>query len=165
MGRLEREARDVLVEQQKKRLTVFAELPHQTFMVHGIKAPAIESLMVLISPASGSADKVKALLRLRRVLKDFERNFPEPTRENTWHPNSWIMIDIRDRFFRDHCIGLSAERLKTMRLGINFFIIIYDYDPPYRMMIDWWAKQLDIKNWDYQASAPLFPRNWPWWKD
>ena len=140
MGRLEREARDRRVEEQKKRHTVFASLPYQTFMVHAIKKP---------------------LLKLVTLFAD---KFPEPTEENTWHPNSHRLIKGRDEFFK-HCVGLAPERLKLLRAGINFVIVIYDYDPPYRMMIDWWAKQLKIENWDYDVPITIVNHNWSWWKE
>lgn len=164
MGRLEREATQERNRIVQERRTVFSSLPVQTFMVHGIKAPALENISILLSPESNPAQKLKALMALRRVLHDFEKNFPEPTPENTWHPNSHLLCQVRDEFFK-HCVGLSCERLRTLRLGINFFIIIYDYDPPYRMMIDWWAKQLKIQNWDFTVPITMVQRNWPWWQE
>ncbi len=163
MGRLEEEARNARVELQKQRMTIFTSLPYQTFMVHAIKAPAIESLMLLISPEAGKADKFKALLQLRKALKAFDEKFPEPTEENTWHPNSHRLIRIRDEFFK-HC-HLDESRQKLLRLGTNFVIVIYDYDPPYRMMIDWWARMLEIQNWDFDVPLSTIKRNWEWWHE
>lgn len=139
MGRLEQEARDERVKQQKKRMTIFASLPYQTFMVHALKAPLV------------------------KLINLFVDKFPEPTKENTWHPNSHRLIEIRDEFFK-HCF-LHESKLKILRAGINFAIVIYDYDPPYRMMIDWWAKQLKIQNWNYDMPITITGRNWSWWKE
>ncbi len=169
MGRLEREQTQLRNEKQLERVTVYSALPHQTFMVHGIKAPMIQSIVTIISPESSDMDRFKALLQARRVLANFEKNFPEPQHgiepisglPYVWHPNSHTLIDIRDEYFK-HC-QLEQPRLKLLRMGIDFVIIIYDYDPPYRMMIDWWAKQLKILNWRYDIPITINARDWKWW--
>lgn len=162
MGRLEREARDKRVEQQKKRQTVYT-VEYQTYFVNYIKEPIFENLAIVVSPVSSRAEKFKALIHIRRISEDFTRNIPEPTKENTWHPNSHRLIEWRDEFFR-HCY-LEHVRLRYLRLIINFVIIIYDYDPPYRMMIDWWAKQMKIQNWNYDVPVTINAHNWQWWKE
>ncbi len=150
------------MRQYQERMTVFSDLPHQTFMVHGIKAPLMEGVMELLTPGRNTGDNFKSMYKIARSLKGFEKNFPEPTQENTWHPNSHILINIRDEFFK-HC-QLDERRRRLLRLAINFVIAIYDYDPPYRMMIDWWAQQLKIQNWRYDVPVKLINYNWTWWK-
>jgi len=173
MGRLEKEAQEARHKLQKERVTVYTSLPYQTFMVHAIKKPAVEAITTILSPDTSSVEKVKALLKLRKALGDFERNFPEPSSTigdpgYCWHPNSHILISIRDEFFT-HCrldkSNDPCNRNGIIRVVINFLIVIYDYDPPYRMMIDWWAKKLDIKNWRYDIPFSTIPRKWAWWTE
>jgi hypothetical protein len=170
MGRLEKEARDERVRQQMARQTVYTSLPYQTFMVHAIKAPMLENLMAIISPEATTQDRVKAMLRIRKILELFNDKFPEPQIEihpetglpYVWHPNSELLIKYRDEFFT-HC-HLGGMREKFLRMGINFLIIIYDYDPPYRMMIDWWAERL-IQGWRLDIPITVHPHAWAWWTE
>lgn len=152
------------------RQTVYASLPYQTFMVHAIKKPALEYLMTLISPEAKAGDRVKALFRLRKVAELFGSKFPEPVDgihpetglPYIWHPNSRLLIKTRDEFFT-HC-KIGGAREQFIRLAINFLIILYDYDPPYRMMIDWWAVRL-IKDWKLDVPVTVHGYNWGWWKE
>ena len=163
MGEAWKKARDARVAEAKKRLsTPYAGYEWQQRMINDVKAPAMEAFVLLLSPEAGVTGKLGALLKLRRALKGFEQ-FPEPTKENTWNPNSHRLIELRDEFFQ-HC-HLGGGRNRFLRLGINFLIIIYDYDPPYRMMIDWWAKKLGLQNWEHGIPVKLVQTNWPWWKE
>lgn len=170
MGRLEQEARDERVRLQKQRMTLYGSLPYQTFMVHAIKAPLMEGIGILTNPAASQTQKIRALYKIRKALKAFEKNFPEPSltaKEGEpgycWHPNSQRLIALRDEFFT-HC-KLGGSRDKLMRLGINFVIVIYDYDPPYRMMIDWWADKLQMKNWKFDIPVTVHGHSWWWWTE
>lgn len=141
MGRLEREQRDERVKKEKMIYgTPFASFPLQTLMITKIKRP---------------------LLKLVAMFGD---HFPEPTKENTWHPNSHHLIDLRDEFFR-HCFIPNEERIKLLRIIFNFVIVIYDYDRPYRMMMDWCKEQLDRKQWAPRESEQPTKCNFNWWKE
>jgi hypothetical protein len=169
MGRPEKEARDERLKQQQERITVYSSLPYQTFMVHAIKAPVVEGVFTIFSPTANKAQKTQAMLKAYRGLKAFEDKFPEPQHGNepttglpyAWHPNSHALIDLRDEFFK-HC-HLNDGRCRLLRTFINAVIIIYDYDPPYRMMIDWWAQQLNIQNWRFDMPVTVVNHNWEWW--
>jgi hypothetical protein len=137
MGILERKARDARVKEHKKRQTIFTSSPYQKFMIHGIKAP------------------------LLKLLNLFAERFPEPTKENTWCPNSHTLIDIRDEFFR--WCHLDKRRNRVLRAIINFVIVMYDYDPPYRMMIDWWVEQIEAKKWRHDVPIKVTDYKPFWW--
>jgi hypothetical protein len=77
---------------------------------------------------------------------------PEPTKDNTWHPNSKVLIELRDEFFQ-HLINPGRE--KIYRAIWNFVIAIYDYDPAYRFLIDWIGEQWKRKTWT--PREPLIP--------
>ncbi len=143
MARLEREARDARVKETERRMQrgIYGQLPYQVFMIHAIKAPMLESIAALLSPESGNGNKLKALIALRKVIKNLDK-FPEPTIENTWHPNSHRLIELRDEFFERY---RRFPFRHLIQKGIKFGIIIYDYDRPYRDMGDWAKAELDKK--------------------
>jgi hypothetical protein len=162
-------ARDKRVEEAKKRQTVYSSFDYQKVMIEDIKRPMLESLMVILSPESSKTGTLKALLNLAKVLNKFESSFPEPQRgihpetglPYIWNPNSKRLIEYRDEFF-SHC-KLGGIRERILRAGINFIIIIYDYDPPYRFMIEWWAKKLEIKNWNHDIPPKVVNYKPFWW--
>lgn len=127
------------IDLKEKQATVFSSLPMQVFMIHAIKIP-------LIKIASLIASKL-----------------PEPTKENTWHPNSHNLIEIRDEFFK-HCF-LEEARLKLIRVIFNFVIIIYDFDPPWRMMIDWVREEANKKEWKPKGYGMNTLPDWRWWHE
>ena len=153
-----KEARDKRVEEAKKRQTVFSSYEWQHRMVEEVKGPALEGLMDILSSNYGR--RLGGLLKLRRAMQAWV-DFPEPTKENTWHPNSHRLIDIRDDFLS--LCQLDEKHIRFIRLAINFIIVLYDYDPPYRMLIDWWAKKLGMTNWDYSIPITVVGHNWKWW--
>lgn len=123
----------------------------------------MSAILVLASPTTSLFAKIKAIFQVigsYRALNDL----PEPTFENTWHPNSHRLIELRDEFFK-HCVGLGTPRLKFMRAFINFIIIMYDYDRPYRDMMDWAKEALEKKGWDARGSQDLIAAHWPYWKE
>ena len=63
------------------------------------------------------------------------KKLPEPTKENTNWPNTHILIEIRDEFFKHE--GKNSKRTRILRVIFNFIIIKYEYDPYYRKRIDW----------------------------
>jgi len=64
---------------------------------------------------------------------------PEPTKETCKFPNSHHLVDKRDRFFQHIKWGIRDNALRAI---INFAIIMYEYDPPYRRLMNWWLKEL-----------------------
>jgi len=163
MGRLEKEARDERVRKSKIISgTPFAQMSCQVYMVHAIKAPLVASVNTLMSPESSKIDKLKAFNELRKLLPKFSK-LPIPTKENTWHPNSHHLIDIRDEFFK-RC-HLDNNRLWFINTLFNFAIILYDYDRPYRMMMDWCKEQLDRKKWAPRESQSVCGWDYSWWDE
>jgi hypothetical protein len=147
---------------QRRRQTVYTSCEWQERMIREVKGPVVAAVECLMNPEAGYGEKARRLLSLRRALMAF-KEFPEPVKGNTWHPNSHVLIEIRDEFFR-HC-RLGEGRNTLFRLFINFIIILYDYDPPYRMMIDWWAFHLKLRNWNYDTPVRVHGRLWGWWAE
>ena len=83
---------------------------------------------------------------------------PEPTKETCKFPNSHHLIDIRDRFF--HHLNMPT-RDKALRAIINFVIVMYEYDVPYRIFMDWWFKELvKLHNEGLWADTPDKHKRW-----
>lgn len=105
-----------------KHLTIFSSLPVQVYMIHNIKNPIL------------SGDRHKILVGLRNIDK-----LPEPTTENTWHPNTINLLNLRDWFFGQWYIMLIClipPVKRTLKRIIKFVIILYDFDPPWRWILD-----------------------------
>ena len=105
-----------------------------------IKAGLIPALVIL-----GEPERLKNPIELIRVVKGAKdilpliREIPRPTIENCKYPNSKLLCELRDWF----CGNLQLEiRNKALETIINGVIIIYEYDPPYRHLIDLWLMKI-----------------------
>jgi hypothetical protein len=153
MGKEWREARDARVKRLKEQQSrcIYGQWPQQSFIVDSIKAPLLANIQLI---RTGTAkEKVKAALGLRQVAKDF-RKLPVPTVENTWHPNSHKLIEVRDSISRKYFLGSNS----LFNLGADFLIVMYDYDPPYRDMADDVYEQLRSRPWGVESLALV--RDW-----
>jgi len=161
-------ARDERLREANRRKTVYSSFDYQKVMIEDIKRPLLENLMIILSPDSSKSDILKALLNLMKVLRRFEK-YPEPQRgihpetglPYVWNPNSLRLIELRDEFF-SHC-KLGGLRERILRAGINFIIIIYDYDPPYRFMLEWWIEKLEPKHWNRHIPVKVVDFKPFWW--
>ena len=96
-------------------VTIFNTGPVNRFFVESVKRP----LIVLLG-----------------LLAD---NLPEPTKENTYYPNTKVIIELRDEFFS---LENNPGRHKAFKAIWNFVIILYDYDRYYRHRIDWLIERI-----------------------
>ena len=65
--------------------------------------------------------------------------YPEPTRENTLHPNTHRLLDIRDKFFECWEVEARASLLKVL---FRILIVKYEHSPTWRNMFDWFLKEM-----------------------
>jgi len=100
---------------------------------------------------------------LMTIMSAVLHQMPEPTIENTWHPNAHRMITVRDEF-KVNC-SLPPERKDTILAMMNFAIMLYDYDPPYRDLMDWAKERIDELGWEPRFSMNLIAHNWKWWNE
>ncbi len=129
----------MITDLKEKKRTIYSSLPMQLFMIEAIKAPLLKVACLIAS------------------------KLPEPTIENTWHPNSHRMIERRDEFF-EHCF-LPEPRRTFIRMAINFVIIIYDFDSPWRMMIDWFIEPWHLEGWQLRGYGEEKQPIYDWWKE
>jgi len=70
--------------------------------------------------------------------------YPEPTHENVLHPNSHILLELRDEFFR--CWDTGGRTMLFQALW-RVLIVKYEHSPNYRNMLDWLIMMLLKSNW------------------
>ncbi len=85
---------------------------------------------------------------------------PKPTKDNAPHHNSQIFIRARDHLF-SHLNMPSRE--KELRALINFFIAMYEYDKPYREMVNELKAEIDKETW--LQSPPKWLRGHGYWRE
>ena len=95
---------------------------------------------------------------IRRAMACFKimRELPEPTKENCKYQNTHYLIDYRDDFFNRLDMPTRDWILEAL---FKFFIIVYEYDPPYRHFIDYLLQSIK----DNDKWLPLkegFPNRW-----
>ena len=86
---------------------------------------------------------IEAIVRL--ALK-----YPPPLRDTVEHPNSQLLLDIRDKFFEHED---NPDREVLFKAIWRIFIVEYEHDSYYRWRIDWVLDE--IKKSDWQPKPPL----------
>jgi len=142
--------------------TVFETVPMQLYMIHTIKTPIIFAIDTIFNPNASKLDKLKAASKLYKAFQAISK-MPEPTLENTTHPNAHNLIILRD-WLLGKC-NLSYERMGLIRHLINFAIIIVQFDPPWRWIIDSLREESLKLTWvprDYDRTGAV---KYEWWKE
>ena len=139
--------------------TIYYSLAMQFYITSEIKTPAMQAIEVIF----GKETKFKKLKALKVLWDAFEacKGLPEPTKENTWHPNTHNLIDLRD-FLLEHC-HLNALRMNFIRRIANFTIILYDFDPPWRFILDSVKDEALKKEWKQRGYEDKWAKTYVWW--
>jgi len=103
-------------------------------MIHAIKTPLMEGMRDL------SSLKLNNMKKLWRVYEAI-RKLPEPTKDKTWHPNTHKIIEFREWFYERYWF------LRFTHPIFNFVVIIYDFDAPWRFMIDKIKREASTLDW------------------
>jgi len=134
----------------------------QMYMNTVIKKPALEAVQVIFSDEASRIKKIKAAKTLWDVFQSLQ-GLPEPTKENTWHPNAHNLIDLREWMFK-RCF-LGSLRMVFIRRVINFIIILYDFDPPWRWIFDSVKDEALKMKWESRGYCDEWANTYAWWKD
>jgi len=140
--------------------TIYSTIPMQIFMINSIKKPIIDAVETLSSSDASKIDKVKAARKLWKAVHLISK-MPEPTLESTWHPNSHNLIRLRDWLF-ERCF-LGQKRMGLIRRLMNFVIILYDFDPPWRWVMDSLKDKAFEMEWKPKGYEDI--RVYEWWKE
>jgi len=151
----------MLMPQQLPQKTVYFSLPMQMYMNVTIKKPALDAISVLFGESS-KVDKLKAAKMLWDAFQAIE-GLPEPTKENTWHPNTHRLIELRDWLF-ERCF-LGKLRMGFIRRVMNFLIILYDFDPPWRWIFDSVKEQICSQEWKPRGFSDTWKNTYGWWRE
>ena len=87
-------------------------------------------------------DKIKK--PLMEAIVTLVQKYPEPTRENCLHPNSHILLDIRDKFLE---YENNPSRKPLFEAAFKLLIVEYEHDPYYRYRFDWFLEQIMESDW------------------
>lgn len=114
--------------------TIYSAGKWQRVIADRIQTPAKEVLRSISEKRVTLSDAVKFLKTLQEIA-----SLPEPTKENTQNPQSHILIDVRDDFFK-HFNCRAYEGI--FRAAINYIIAKYDYDSFYEGCGNWWIGEM-----------------------
>ena len=142
--------------------TIYYSLGMQLYMTETIKKPLMQAIENLFAPDASRMRKLKALKLLWDVF-EATKGLPPPTKENTWHPNTHHIIDLRDWLFK-RC-HLNATRMGFIQRIINFVIILYDFDPPWRWIFDSLHEEAMKKDWKPRGFNDTWKDTYGWWED
>lgn len=142
--------------------TIYFTIGMQMYMAETIKKPIVEATAILFNPKSSRVQKIKALRMLWKVFEAM-KGLPEPTKENTWHPNTHALIDLRDWLF-ERC-SLNVFRMGFVRRIMNFVIVLYDFDPPWRWILDSLKDEALKKEWKPRGFSDTWRNTYTWWKE
>jgi len=81
---------------------------------------------------------------LMKAIGLWANRYPEPTKENTLHPNCHRLLDWRDEFLR-HSTNPRLRKVVTDMVRIG--IAKYSHSPPYRDTIDFFVECLYRDGW------------------
>jgi len=146
----------------EKNRTIYSSVPVQIFIINSIKQPMLDGVEVIFNPDASKITKLRAANQLWKAFQAMSK-LPEPTVENTWHPNSHILIGLRDWLF-ERCF-LSEKRNGFIRRLFNFVIILYELDPPWRWVIDSLKDEAFKKKWKLRGYQDTWIDKYTWWRD
>ncbi len=142
--------------------TIFYGIGAQMFMTHRIKTPLMGTAHTLFDKKASLWEKAKALKRLNAAFQAMKL-LPEPTKINTWHPNTKNLLDLRDYLF-EHC-KLNFVRMGFVRRVMNFIIILYDFDPPWRFIFDSLIQKALKMEWKQRGYEDTWTPTYTWWEE
>ncbi len=80
----------------------------------------------------------------QKAIIAFASVFPEPTIENTTHPNTHILIGTKGKFLEYED---NPGRKALFEAAWKIFIAEYEHDPYYRYRFDWILEQILESDW------------------
>lgn len=127
--------------------TIFSGGEIQQMIVEDLNRPIKRLFRAIRDPkvVTNPRDFIVLIRDLRKMMKSLQE-LPEPTKENTQHINSKILVDLRDKFLQ-HATG-EAELLRQV---FNYAIVKYDYDEYYSLCIDWLLKEWQKTPWEFAS--------------
>ena len=142
--------------------TIYFSYGLQAYMHEEIKKTVMEAIEILFDSKAPKFRRFKAVKKLWDVFESL-KGLPEPTIDRTWHPNTRNLIELRDWFF-DRC-SLNTLRMGFIRRVMNFVIILYDFDPPWRWILDSVREKSLTKDWKPRGFEDTWSKTYTWWNE
>lgn len=140
--------------------TLFFGMGAQMYLTHEVKEPLMQAISILFDAKASRFQKLRAVKTLWDAFESM-KGLPEPTKENTWHPNTHNLIDLRDWLF-EKC-HLNVLRMGFIRRVMNFVIMLYDFDPPWRFIFDSLREEAMGKEWKPKGYEDNWVTTYTWW--
>jgi len=113
--------------------------PMRQYVIEKIKTPLMKSI-VAFGKGGSWLGMLIALIQIIRTAK----KYPVPSEEIVQHPNTLILLDIQEKFFRYED---NPGRNALFRAIWRIFIDEYEHDPYYRYRIDWVLEEVSKTDW------------------
>jgi len=143
-----------------KYQTIYSSLPFQALVIETVKKPLLEGVATIFDQNASKFDKLKAANKLWKAFQALCQ-LPKPTIENTWHPNSHNLIYLRD-WLMEH-LKLGGIRKAFIERMFNLVIIINDFDPPWRWVIDSVKDKAFEMDWKPRGYGDDWQEGYHWW--
>ena len=116
--------------------------------------------IMLVEKRQYIIDKVKA--PLFKAIKVLCNRYPEVTKDNCNNPNTKVLIDLEEEFFRHF---INPSRIPLFRAFFRCFKAEIDHDIAYSAPFDWCLLYLynAIKERRYKLNLPS--KYYPYWKE
>ncbi len=140
----------------------------QFYMTNEIKSPVIVAVGTLFDHDSNKLQKLKALAKLLKALKAMV-GLPEPQCKDPdapgycWHPNAQNLIDLRDWLFER--LHLDAMRMNLIKRVMNFVIILFAFDTPWRWIFDSLKDEALKMEWKPRGYEDTWKGTYAFWND
>lgn len=135
----------------KEQHTIYFTIQMQMYLSTTVKGPALRAIETVRTGGS----KWYALRVMWNAFAAI-KGIPEPTKQNTWHPNTHNLIYIRDTTLK------NIIRFKVPRFLVRFLIVLYDFDPPWRYILDSIKDESAEMKWNIFNSGYNFFRLSKW---
>jgi len=97
---------------------------------------------------------------LRLGLIEIGKRFPVPERNDCTRPNTPVLLAIREEFFNHHHNNNGGNGRDDMfDAAFRVLICVYESDPYYSQLFDWFIKQIIDSDWKFKNPHPMM-RTW-----
>ena len=142
--------------------TIYDPLPVQMLLIENVKKPLLEGVSAIFDPNVSKVNKLRGARKIWRALQNLS-DLPEPTIDEIWHPNCHNLIKIRDWVLSQ--LTLGDIRMDFIRNIFNLIIILYDFDCPWRWIMDTVKdKGLELE-WKPRGYGDDWQDGYDWWED
>lgn len=124
-----------------------------------VKTPLRKALITYASGKASWLRKIIAFVRIIRLCK----KYPLPTRDNCYYGNTFVLMDIWDRFFKKYYNPDHIPLFQAMR---DLTCAEMEHDIHYAWLMNWFVeeliKEVDAGNFILNDKTKPFPQEKCW---